>query len=148
MLIALPAWAAYQHRGAALGIVDGVATVLFLVLLFGEFVAEQQQWNFCQAKKARQAAGETEPKGFIDTGLRAWSRHPNFFCEVSQWWVLVLFPIAASGTVVQPTAIGAFLLTLLFLGSSWFTESITASKYPAYADYRRGVPELLPRPPR
>jgi steroid 5-alpha reductase family enzyme len=148
VLIALPAWAAFQHRGAPLGVIDGVAAVLFLALLVGEFIADQQQWDFHQAKQTRKAAGEPEPKGFLDTGLWAWSRHPNFFCEISQWWVLVLFPIAASGTVVQPTAGGAFMLTLLFFGSAWFTEWITASKYPAYAEYQRRVPQLLPRPPR
>ena len=40
------------------------------------------------------------------------------------------------------------LLTLLFIGSTIFTESITASKYPAYADYQRRTSMLVPLPRR
>jgi steroid 5-alpha reductase family enzyme len=40
------------------------------------------------------------------------------------------------------------LLTLLFIGSTIFTESITAAKYPAYVDYQRTTSMLVPLPPR
>ena len=148
LLIALPAWSVYRHRGTALGAVDAVAAVVFVVLLIGEFVADEQQWRFHRAKQARKEAGEAEPKGFLDEGMWAWSRHPNFFCEIGQWWMVLLFAVAASGSVVEPTALGAVLLTLLFQGSAWFTESITAAKYPLYAAYQRSVPRLVPWPPR
>ena len=147
LAIALPAWTAFRHR-TPLGVLDAVAAVGFLVLLVGEVVADQQQWNFHLAKKARKEAGQPEPKGFLDTGLWSWSRHPNFFCEVGQWWMIVLFAVAATGHIVEPTVVGAVFLTLLFHGSAWFTESITASKYPAYADYQRRVSRVLPFPPK
>ena len=47
-----------------------------------------------------------------------------------------------------PFAIGAVLLTLLFIGSTVFTESISASKYPAYAAYRKETSMLVPLPRR
>jgi steroid 5-alpha reductase family enzyme len=50
--------------------------------------------------------------------------------------------------VLNPTIVGAALLTVLFIGSTIFTESITASKYPAYAEYRRTTSMLFPWPPR
>ena len=61
--------------------------------------------------------------------------------------------VAASGLgfwggVVNWTIAGAALLTLLFIGSTVFTESITASKYPAYAEYQRTTSMLVPLPPR
>jgi steroid 5-alpha reductase family enzyme len=40
------------------------------------------------------------------------------------------------------------LLTALFQGSMAFTESISASKYPAYADYQRRTSRLIPWFPR
>lgn len=50
--------------------------------------------------------------------------------------------------MLNPTIVGPALLTVLFIGSTIFTESITASKYPAYADYRRTTSMLAPWPPR
>lgn len=146
LLITLPAWTAFTHR-APLGPLDFVAAALFVVLLVGELVADQQQWDFHQAKKARAAAGEPEPKGFLDTGLWALSRHPNFFCELGQWWMVYLFAVAATGRALHATVAGPVLLTLLFHGSAAFTESISASKYPAYAEYQRRVSRIAPRAP-
>ena len=146
-LIALPAWMAWTHRGTPLGWLDAVAAIGFLGLLAGEFVADEQQWRFHQAKAARRAAGVPEALGFLDTGMWAWSRHPNFFCEQGQWWVLYLFGVAAGAPWLNVTLVGAVLLTLLFHGSTNFTEAITAQKYPAYADYQRRTSRLLPWPP-
>lgn len=146
-LLALPAWRAYTSP-TPLGWLDVVAGVAFAALLVGETVADQQQWAFHQAKKARAASGTPEPKGFLDTGLWAWSRHPNFFCEQAQWWMVWLFGVAATGVWLDVAGLGAVLLTLLFLGSARFTESITAAKYPLYADYQRRVSMLVPLPPR
>jgi len=52
------------------------------------------------------------------------------------------------GGALNWTILGAALLTLLFIGSTIFTESITASKYPAYADYQRRTSMLVPLPRR
>ena len=145
-LIALPAWTAYRHP-TALGPRDIVAAVVFVVLLIGEFVADQQQWTFQQAKRARATTGAVESKGFVDSGLWGWSRHPNFFCEVGQWWMVYLFAVAASGEVLLPTVVGPVLLVLLFHGSTVFTESITAGRYPAYVAYQRRVARVIPWPP-
>lgn len=147
LLIALPAWTAYQHR-TPLGAADLGLAALFVALLVGEFVADQQQWRFHQAKKARAAAGTPEPKGFLDAGLWAYARHPNFFCELGQWWVLYAFAVVASGAALHATLAGPVLLTLLFHGSADFTESITAAKYPAYKDHQRRVSRIVPMPPR
>ena len=147
LLIALPAYTAWQHQ-TALGPADVVLATLFLVFLAGETIADQQQWEFHTDKVARIAAGEVPEKRFRTTGLWAWSRHPNFFCEIGQWWVIYGFAIAATGRPLNWTIAGAALLTLLFDGSTRFTESITAGKYPEYADYQRTTSRWLPWPPR
>lgn len=143
-LLAVPAWQALQHR-TPLGALDAVAAIGFVALLVGETVADQQQWNFHQRKKADPTSVRT---GFLQEGLWAYSRHPNFFCEQSQWWMVYLFGVAASGEWLNPSIVGAALLTLLFDGSARFTESITAGKYPEYADYQRRVSRMIPLPPR
>lgn len=142
-----PAHTAWQHRDTPLGALDVGLAVLFLGLLTFETIADQQQWVFHQQKAARRERGEDGPM-FCDTGLWSLSRHPNFFAELSQWWVFYGFAVAASGTWLHPTIAGTVLLTLLFDGSTRFTESITASKYATYADYQARVSRLIPRPPR
>ncbi|MBN9172840.1 MAG: DUF1295 domain-containing protein [Microbacterium sp.] len=152
VLITLPASVAWQHP-APLNGWDVLFAVLFLVFLVGEFVADQQQWNFHRAKRA--AGGDLAP-GFVSTGLFRFSRHPNFFSEQAQWWVLYLMGATAAvasglgfwGGALNWTVVGAALLSILFIGSTVFTESISAAKYPAYREYQRTTSMLVPWPPR
>ncbi len=152
VMITLPAYLAWQHP-APFGVWDVLFAVLFAAFLVGEFVADQQQWNFHAAKAA--AGGRLDP-GFVTTGLFAYSRHPNFFFEQAQWWAFYAIGAVAAvgsglgvwGGVFNWTILGAALLTLLFIGSTIFTESITASKYPGYGDYQRRTSMLVPLPRR
>jgi steroid 5-alpha reductase family enzyme len=152
VLITLPALIAWQNPARLTGW-DAAFAVLFAVFLVGETVADQQQWDFHHAKAA--AGGRLDP-GFATTGLFRFSRHPNFFFEQAQWWTFYALGATAAaasglgvwGGALNWTIIGAVLLSLLFIGSTIFTESITAAKYPAYAGYRRKTSMLVPLPPR
>ncbi len=148
LLLALPSWVAYEHRGTPLGPLDLAAAAGFLVFLTGETIADQQQWRFQTDKHARKARGEPVPAEFVTTGLFRWSRHPNFFCEQAMWWMVYLFSVASGAGWLNLTVAGAVLLTLLFQGSTAFTERISLDKYPSYADYQRTTSRLLPWPPR
>lgn len=149
VLITLPAWFAWRHP-APFGPADAAFAALFIAFLIGETIADQQQWEFHRAK----AAGKAQ--GFLTSGLFAYSRHPNFFFEQAQWWAIYAMGAAAGvaaglgfwGGAINPTIVGAALLTLLFIGSTVFTESISAAKYPAYRDYRRATSMLIPLPRR
>lgn len=146
-LITLPAWVAYQHQ-TPLGVLDIACAVVFLAFLVGETVADQQQWNFHQWKSAEKAAGRDPQTRFLQSGLFRVSRHPNFFFEQAQWWVLFLLGCVAAGSILQWTVIGPLLLTGLFIGSTVFTESISLGRYPEYAQYQRRTSPIVPWPPR
>lgn len=148
VLITLPALTAYENLGAPLGALDLLVAAVFLAFLVGETVADQQQWRFHQEKRAAVAAGRTPETNFLQTGLWRFSRHPNFFFEQAQWWAFFFFGAIAAGSLQQWTVVGAALLTGLFIGSTIFTESITRSKYPEYADYQARVSPIVPLPPR
>jgi steroid 5-alpha reductase family enzyme len=148
LLIALPAFTAYENRSTPFGSWDVVVAFIFFGFTIYETAADQQQWNFQLWKKAEQDAGRDPQPRFVQTGLWRYSRHPNFFAEQAQWWTLFFFGVIAAGSVLQWTIIGAVLLTTLFIGSTIFTESISKSKYPEYADYQARVSPIIPFPPR
>ena len=148
VLIALPALVAYENQGTPVGALDLGLAALFLALLVGEFVADQQQWTLHQQKAAAVAAGREPEARFATTGLWRYSRHPNFFFEQAQWWVFYAMGAAALGAALHWTLVGPLLLTVLFIGSTRFTEEITLSKYPEYAEYQRRTSMLIPRIPR
>ena len=137
LAITLPVNLALEHQ-SPLGINDYFFAALFFALLVMEFVADQQQWNFHQLKKAGKA------KGFLTQGLFAVSRHPNFFAEQGQWWVLAFWGFAAANNSHWEYLLGAVVLTALFIGSARFTEQISLGKYPEYKEYQRQVSMMIP----
>ncbi len=146
-LIALPAWAAFERRGAPFGALDAAATAGFVLFLVGETIADEQQWRFQADKHAKKARGDAVKDEFLTTGMFGWSRHPNFFCEQAMWWMVYLFSVGAGAGWVNLTLAGPVLLTLLFQGSTAFTERLSLDKYPSYADYQRTTSRLWPWPP-
>ncbi|ETV94418.1 hypothetical protein H310_12046 [Aphanomyces invadans] len=126
-------------------------TLLFAGLLILETIADQQQYNYQEAKwgmikRTKKKVHELPNPynvGFCTTGLFAYSRHPNYFAEQSMWWTVYLFSVSASGSL-NWTAVGAILLSLLFQSSTRLTEDITLKKYPNYAIYQQHVSKLVP----
>lgn len=152
LAIALPTWAATRSTASSgpvpLGALDAVAAVLFVGFLVLETAADEQQWRFQSEKAAKKARGEPIEREFLDEGLFAWSRHPNFFAEQALWWAFYVFSVAAGAGTFNVTIVGAVVLTGLFQGSTTFTEQLTLAKYPAYAAYQDRTSRLLPLPPR
>jgi steroid 5-alpha reductase family enzyme len=134
------------------------ALALALAFLAWETVADGQQWRFQTAKaayRAALAAGRARDdrtgdftRGFRTTGLFSLSRHPNYFGELGFWWSVFLAGAAAGGGPLAGLAhwsvAGGLALTAVFIGSTRFTEALTAGKYPAYRDYQASVSAILP----
>lgn len=144
VLIALPAWSAYENRSTPFGLLDLALTVLFLACTAMETIADQQQWDFHAWKRRETEAGRTPDPQFLQQGLFRYSRHPNYFFELAQWWIFFLMAAAAAQTMLLWTVAGALLLSALFVGSTSFTEKITLSKYPDYAHYQRRTSAIIP----
>ncbi|KAJ3218003.1 Tetratricopeptide repeat protein 8 [Dinochytrium kinnereticum] len=164
LLIAIPAHVAFSateaNANGSAGFepwtaVDTAATVFFMSMLALETWADQQQWAFQEKKWAMIKSGKTLASlpvpykyGFLTTGLFSLCRHPNFIAEFSMWWAFYLYSVGASGVWLNWTIIGAVLLTMLFQGSTAFTESITEAKYPLYKVYQKYTRGLIPLPPK
>lgn len=150
LLFTLPAIVALQFNVHPMNYFDYViAGLLFLFILY-ETIADIQQWNFQSKKwkliKAGEELTENYKKGFLDKGLWAYSRHPNYFAEQAIWVTFYFFSVAASGLWLNWTIAGFLLLLVLFQGSSNFSEEISAGKYPEYKTYQKNVAIFLPFP--
>ena len=148
--ICLPSLAAMEST-APFGAWDIAATVLAVLFLALETVADEYQWRFHQTKKKLLSEGKALPKpydlGFNTTGPWSRMRHPNYLGEQGIWLSLYLFAIgagAASRGVFHWSAAGPLLLILLFMGSSALSESISSKKYPRYKDYIEQVRKYIP----
>lgn len=83
-------------------------------------------------------------RGFVTSGLWAYSRHPNFFAEQAIWFTLYQWSCFAANSLYSWAVTGPLLLIILFQGSTTFTESISTGKYPRYADYQKQVGVFFP----
>ena len=135
-----------------LNAIDVAAACAFSAHLMWETIADNQMFDFQTQKYARRNAGkppatEEEADGFIQSGLWALSRHPNYYCEVMMWWCVWLFSVAATHNLLGMSAIGAIWLTVLFVpprASLDVTESISSRKYTKYAQYQEKVSRFVP----
>ncbi|MBX2803258.1 MAG: DUF1295 domain-containing protein [Myxococcales bacterium] len=123
---------------APLGLADVAAVGLTAAAIATEAVAD------IQLRAHRRTAA---PADVLQTGLWAWSRHPNYLGEIGFW--LGLFACGlASGAPALWTGVGVAAMLALFLGVSIpMIEQRMAAKRPAYADVQRRVSMLLPWPP-
>lgn len=149
LLFSLPIVVAWQGHSRALNWLDATATILILAFIALETIADQQQYDFQREKYRRRQAGEPldgdYALGFCASGLWARVRHPNYAAEQAVWISFYLFSVAATGRWFNWSLAGAILLMLLFVGSSDFSEKISAGKYPEYRDYQKRVPRFVPR---
>lgn len=146
MLITLPMVKCVD--GNPLCWLDYVLAGLIVLVVILEFIADQQQWNYQKEKHRLKSAGQPltgiYAKGFTHTGLWAYMRHPNYAMEQTVWILLYIFSAFATGIAINWTIAGCLLLVLLFIGSSDFSEKISAEKYPDYKEYQRRVPRFVP----
>ena len=133
----LPMFAIFTAETSPLNILDLAGTVVLLSAVIYAFVADEQLRRF---KETPANHGRT-----IGSGLWSLSRHPNYLGEISTWWGLFLFALAAGGEWWW-TGAGALAITLLFVFASipLMEERMLATR-PDYAEYRKRVPSLLPK---
>lgn len=137
----------YTDAPASLTNTDYILGILFVSFVIIEFIADQQQYDFQTEKHRRIKAGEDlgEYKlGFISKGLWGIVRHPNYSMEQAIWLVFYGFSVISTGDWINWSMPGCLLLVVLFKGSSDFSESISAEKYPEYKEYQKLVPRFIP----
>lgn len=136
----LPMYAAVALGTGPLNLLDGLAFGLGLTAVTLQLVADRQLHRFM----ATRSAGES-----LQSGLWAWSRHPNYFGEILFWTSLALFGLAAWPQGWWWQGLGALAMLAMFLGASIpMMEARSLERRPNYARVIERVSMLLPLPPR
>ncbi|MDA0707229.1 MAG: DUF1295 domain-containing protein [Proteobacteria bacterium] len=127
-----------------LGVIAYLGIAIWLAGFMIEVVSDRQKSNF-KANPANQGR-------FINIGLWAWSRHPNYFGEILIWigMAVIALPVLQGlqwATLISPVFV-IFLLTKV--SGVPMLEQKADERWGGqddYENYKRNTPMLIPRPP-
>ena len=128
-----------------LGMMAYLGLALWIIGFTIEVIADKQKRVF---KKQ-----QNKEKEFITTGLWAWSRHPNYFGEITLWagLTLIALPVLSSwqlGTLISPVFVYVLLTRISGIP---MLENRAIKKWgsdPEYVDYLERTPSLIMKKPK
>lgn len=116
-------------------ILDYIALITWIIGFYFEAVGDYQLHQFIK---------NPENKGKImDKGLWKYSRHPNYFGEITMWWSIYLIVLNIPGgwvTIIAPLTI-TFLL--VFITGIPLNEKVFENN-PEYQKYKKKTSMLIP----
>ncbi|MEP5938563.1 MAG: DUF1295 domain-containing protein [Erythrobacter sp.] len=127
------------------GIFFFIGAAVWLLGFVFEAIADQQKSVF---------KSDPANKGkFINVGLWRWSRHPNYFGEISLWaGILIMAVPVLSGwswlAVISPIFVAMLLTKISGVNLQDAQAKQRWGNDPVYQEYRRKTPTLVPRPPK
>ena len=138
-LIVLPVLLINKNRGGDLGLLDALGVLVWLVGFFFETVGDAQLARFIKnpANKGK----------LMQDGLWRYTRHPNYFGEVTQWWGLWLIALAVPYGALG--IIGPITITFLILKVSGIPMlEKKMEENPEFAEYKKRTSVFIPLLPR
>lgn len=138
-LISSPILLTNQNPSSTLNLAILIGAIVWLVGFSFEFTADKQLSQFIK---------NPENKGKLMTnGLWKYSRHPNYFGEITQWWGIWIISLSASYGLVG--IIGPITISFLILFVSGIP--LLEKKYKGRSDfeeYKKKTSIFLPLPPK
>jgi steroid 5-alpha reductase family enzyme len=139
LVVLAPVTYVIVHGGGPLTTLDAIGLCVWGAGFAFEAVGDYQLLRFTR---------EPASKGRImTTGLWKYTRHPNYFGEVTLWWGVFLIALAVPGGWM--TVVGPLAITGLILGVSGIP--MLEARYEgnaAFAEYKRRTSAFFPLPPR
>jgi len=135
----LPLYHAATSR-EPLGALDVLGVAVAVIGIWFESTADRQLRRFAETPHDRSAV--------LATGLWRYSRHPNYFGEITFWWGLLAIGLGAAKGAWW-TAVGAVSITALFkLASVPLIDARMLARRPAYAAHMKTTNAIFPWPPQ
>ena len=123
------------------------ALVGVIVWIFGYFIE-----LLADVQKSRFKANPENEGKFIQTGLWAWSRHPNYFGEIMLWIgvAIIAFPVLKGWALVALISPVWVTLQLTMISGVTMLEKKADQRWGGredYEAYKQNTPVLIPQPP-
>jgi steroid 5-alpha reductase family enzyme len=146
LIVSAPVWVAFAFgKETEIGVLAMIGALMWLAGVLFEAIGDAQLVAFL--KKNADYDGPYEDKPVLDTGLWAWTRHPNYFGNALLWWGIFVAASAAPWGWVS--IIGPLIMTILLMrvsGRDLLERKL--KKRPAYRDYVERTSSFIPRPPK
>lgn len=127
---------AMVSSNAALNFIDILALIVTAVGILAEFFADEQLRDYVKNR--------TSEDDFLKTGLWAYSRHPNYFGEMTFWVGIFLFGLAADLNSWW-MGFGVICLILMFVFISLkMIDDRMLRKRPHYREHMKKVSSIIP----
>jgi len=128
-----------------IGLVGAIGIAIWVSGFVLEVVADAQKRSF---RRDSSNAGK-----FINTGLWAWSRHPNYFGEMTLWFGMAVIAMPVLSGLQWVTLISPIFVVLLLTKVSGIPTLAKKSKQrwgddPSYQAYLQNTSLLVPLPPK
>lgn len=128
-----------------LGVFFYVGAAIWVIGMGFEVIADGQKRDF--------KADPANKGKFIDIGLWRWSRHPNYFGEITLWAGILVMAIPVLSGLAWLVVISPIFVYLLLTRISGVNLQNAQAKErwgddPAYQAYRKNTPALFPCPPK
>lgn len=138
-VIAVPILLINMSSFPVFGMVDVVGCLVWVMGFYFESVGDKQLKEFISdpANKGK----------LMDRGLWRYSRHPNYFGEITQWWGIFILASAlpnSAWSIVGPITIS---ILILFVSGVPLLEKKYAGR-PDFEAYKRRTSVLFPLPPK
>jgi steroid 5-alpha reductase family enzyme len=123
----------------AITIFDVLGLIVWIVGFYFESVGD--------AQLARFRADPNNKGKLLNTGLWAYTRHPNYFGDAAQWWGYYLIALGAGGwwTIFSPILMTTMLVKVSGVG---LLEKTLAKTKPGYKEYMQTTSAFIPWLPR
>lgn len=136
-IIVIPVFIINKYIGPPLGLLDFIGVLVWFLGFYFEVVGDAQLARFIK--------NPTNNGKLMQSGLWAYTRHPNYFGEVTQWWGIWLIALSVPNNLL--TIIGPLTITFLILKVSGIPMlEKKMAEHPDFAEYKRKVSVFIPMP--
>lgn len=141
VVVSAPVIVAMSTDYAPFVLVTWVGLAVWVVGFFFEAVGDWQLRTFM--------ADPSNKGKLMTSGVWKYTRHPNYFGELAQWWGIFLIAVVAAPELWWVAIVGPLVIShlLLFVSGVPLTEKHFEGRS-GWSEYKRRTSKLIPLPPK